>query len=75
MPEPKTNHTVKTSTMAENRKTAALDEQVARNLRRIYQETADEPVPGRLLELLEKLRAQDQEEPKDESDSQDGSAE
>lgn len=75
MLEPKTNHTVKTSTMAENRKTAALDEQVARNLRRIYQETADEPVPGRLLELLEKLRAQDQEEPKDESDSQDGSAE
>lgn len=75
MPETKTNHTVKTSTMAENRKTAALDEQVARNLRRIYQETADEPVPGRLLELLEKLRAQDQEEPKDESDSRDGSAE
>jgi hypothetical protein len=75
MPEAKTNHTVKTSTMAENRKTAALDEQVARNLRRIYQETADEPVPGRLLELLEKLRAQDQEEPKDDSDSQDGNAE
>ncbi|MDK3074977.1 NepR family anti-sigma factor [Sedimentitalea sp. JM2-8] len=48
---------------------------MARNLRRIYQETADEPVPGRLLELLEKLRAQDQEETSDNSNRQDGSAE
>lgn len=45
--------------MAKKKDMTALDEQVMENLRRIYRQTAEEPVPARLLDLLDRLRAQE----------------
>ncbi len=36
-----------------------MQEQIDENLRRVYQETLDEKVPDRFLELLEALRKKD----------------
>ncbi|MBK0327808.1 RNA polymerase subunit sigma-70 [Rhodobacteraceae bacterium F11138] len=44
-----------------------MDEQVTENLRRLYGETAAEPVPARFMQLLEKLREQDDATDTDES--------
>lgn len=39
---------------------ATLQQEIARNLRRAFQEQAEEAVPGRFLDLLAQLRAQDE---------------
>jgi hypothetical protein len=38
----------------------ALEDQIADNLRRAFQERATEKVPDRFLDLLKQLRAQDE---------------
>lgn len=39
-----------------------LQRQIDENLRRVYQQTVEEQVPDRLLELLSKLRDQEKAE-------------
>lgn len=42
--------------MAENNPKAKIREQIDENLKRIYDQALQEPLPDRMLELLEKLR-------------------
>lgn len=44
--------------MAKNRRTKKLTETIDDNLRRVYADTAKEPVPERFTKLLEQLRQQ-----------------
>jgi hypothetical protein len=44
----------------EDKKKSELEKQVEENLRRVYQAKAGEPVPERFMELLQKLRSQEQ---------------
>jgi hemerythrin-like domain-containing protein len=44
--------------MAKNRRTRDLAETIDENLRRVYADTAREPVPERFTRLLEQLRQQ-----------------
>ncbi|MEM5477907.1 NepR family anti-sigma factor [Pacificibacter sp. AS14] len=37
-----------------------LEEQIEENLRKVYQKTLNEQVPDRFMDLLEKLRQQDE---------------
>lgn len=37
-----------------------MDQQIDENLRRVYSEAAEEPVPDRFKQLLEQLREQEQ---------------
>lgn len=39
-----------------------MTQQIDENLRRVYSETAQEPVPDRFADLLEKLRQQEKSE-------------
>lgn len=43
--------------MADKRRTNELDQQINENLRRVYTDAAQEPVPDRFAKLLEQLRA------------------
>ena len=43
----------------EERKKAALDKQIDENLKRVYQQAAEEEVPDRFLALLQQLREQE----------------
>lgn len=43
--------------MADKRRTNELDQQINENLRRVYADAAQEPVPDRFAILLEQLRA------------------
>ena len=43
----------------EERKKAALDKQIDENLKRVYQQAAEEEVPDRFLVLLQQLREQE----------------
>ncbi len=43
----------------EERKKVALDKQIDENLKRVYEQAAEEKVPDRFLALLEKLREQE----------------
>ncbi|WP_322895846.1 MULTISPECIES: NepR family anti-sigma factor [unclassified Yoonia] len=55
--------------MANKRKTTQLDQQIDENLRRVYADAAQEPVPDRFAKLLEQLRARgDEEQPKPSED-------
>lgn len=36
----------------------AIEQQINENLRKLYQSTAEEPVPDHLMQLLEKLKRQ-----------------
>lgn len=55
----------KTGTMANTRRTPRLQQQIDDNLRRVYSDTVDEPLPDRFTQLLDQLRAQDSAEPQD----------
>ncbi|MEP3331092.1 NepR family anti-sigma factor [Sedimentitalea sp.] len=46
--------------MKKKRKNSAVDHQIDENLRRVYSEAAEEPVPDRFTQLLEQLRQQEQ---------------
>ena len=48
--------------MTQQRRKSRLTQQIDENLRRVYSETAQEPVPDRFAELLEKLRQQEKSE-------------
>ena len=43
----------------EARKQASLEKQIDENLRRVYQRDAEQEVPDRFLDLLQKLREQE----------------
>lgn len=43
--------------MIDKRRTNELDQQINENLRRVYADAAQEPVPDRFAKLLEQLRA------------------
>jgi hypothetical protein len=45
--------------MSERERGAKAMRQIDENLRRVYEEAASEPIPGRLQQLLDKLREQD----------------
>ncbi|WP_254892388.1 NepR family anti-sigma factor [Roseovarius sp. A-2] len=45
-----------------------MQQQIDDNLRRVYSDTVQEPLPDRFSQLLDKLRAQESEEPQDNSD-------
>lgn len=48
--------------MADKRRTTELDQQINENLRRVYADAAQEPVPDRFAKLLEQLRARGEAE-------------
>jgi hypothetical protein len=45
--------------MSDREKGARAMRQIDENLRRVYDEAASEPIPGRLQQLLDKLKEQD----------------
>lgn len=45
--------------MSQRKKTADWTRQIDENLRRVYEETANEAIPSRFQELLELLKEQD----------------
>ena len=46
-------------TMTEDKPKPVIDEQIVDNLRRVYNQTLEEAVPDRFLDLLKQLRDQD----------------
>jgi len=54
--------------MANNRRTTRLEQQIDENLRRVYSDTANEPLPDRFTRLLDQLREKEQ----DKSDTSSG---
>lgn len=38
-----------------------LDQQIEKNLRRVFQEKVEEPVPDKFLQLLQQLKDQDEQ--------------
>ena len=38
-----------------------MDQQIDENLRRVYSDTADEPLPDRFTQLLDQLRKQERD--------------
>ncbi len=46
--------------MTKKRRNTKVDQQIDENLRRVYSEAAQEPVPDRFTQLLEQLREQEQ---------------
>ncbi|KZY37753.1 hypothetical protein A3731_14630 [Roseovarius sp. HI0049] len=47
--------------MAKTGRTNKVDQQIDDNLRRVYSEAFEEPVPERFTKLLDQLRAKEQE--------------
>ncbi|MDO5621636.1 MAG: NepR family anti-sigma factor [Paracoccus sp. (in: a-proteobacteria)] len=47
------------NTKREERKRAAIEQQIDENLRRVYQQDVTQEVPDRFLALLQQLREQD----------------
>lgn len=47
------------TTKREERKKAALEQQIDENLKRVYQQDTSEDVPDRFLALLQQLREQE----------------
>lgn len=47
------------NTRREDRKRAALEKQIDENLRRVYEQDAQQEIPDRFLSLLERLREQE----------------
>ncbi|WP_297771401.1 NepR family anti-sigma factor [uncultured Roseovarius sp.] len=60
-------HGRKSGTMTNKRRTSRLQQQIDDNLRRVYSDTVQEPLPDRFTQLLDKLRAQESEDPQDNS--------
>jgi len=54
--------------MAKNSKTTKLERQIDENLRRVYSDLSDEPLPDRFVKLLDELRKQENSK----SDTQSG---
>ncbi|EAQ26229.1 MAG: RNA polymerase sigma-70 factor [Roseovarius sp. BRH_c41] len=54
--------------MEKNRRTKKLSETIDENLRRVYADTAKEPVPERFTKLLEQLRQQGEDKQKSSGD-------
>ncbi|MEO3415099.1 NepR family anti-sigma factor [Roseovarius sp. CAU 1744] len=52
--------------MSKKRRNPKVDQQIDENLRRVYAEAAEEPVPDRFTQLLEQLRQQEQSKQGDE---------
>nr|WP_306113387.1 MULTISPECIES: NepR family anti-sigma factor [unclassified Roseovarius] len=55
--------------MTKKRRNPQVDQQIDENLRRVYSEAANEPVPDRFTQLLDQLRQQEKSKTAD----QDGS--
>ena len=47
--------------MANKHRTSRLEQQIDENLRRVYSDTANEPLPDRFTQLLEQLRQKERE--------------
>ena len=47
------------NTRREERRQAAIEKQIDENLRRVYEQVAEAEIPGRFLDLLEKLKRQE----------------
>lgn len=45
--------------MTKKRRNPKVDQQIDENLRRVYSEAAEEPVPDRFTQLLDQLRQQE----------------
>ncbi|WP_380058013.1 NepR family anti-sigma factor [Falsihalocynthiibacter sp. SS001] len=45
--------------MAQNKPSPEMQRQIDENLKRVFQQTADEELPDRFKELLDKLKEQD----------------
>ncbi|TNF22639.1 MAG: RNA polymerase subunit sigma-70 [Rhodobacteraceae bacterium] len=54
--------------MAKNSKTTKLERQIDENLRRVYSDLSEEPLPDRFVQLLDELRKQENSK----SDTQSG---
>ena len=52
--------------MSKKRRNPKVDQQIDENLRRVYAEAAEEPVPDRFRQLLDQLRQQEQSKQADE---------
>lgn len=48
--------------MMQKRRQTVLNKQIDENIRRVYSEMADEPVPDRFTDLLRQLRDKEQEQ-------------
>ncbi len=51
--------------MTPTRRTPPLDQQIDENLRRVYMDAANEPLPGRFMQLIEQLREQERQAEED----------
>lgn len=49
--------------MAKNSKTTKLERQIDDNLRRVYSDLSEEPLPDRFVKLLDELRKQENSKP------------
>lgn len=49
--------------MAKNSKTTKLERQIDDNLRRVYSDLSEEPLPDRFVKLLDELRKQENSRP------------
>lgn len=54
--------------MTNKRRTSRLQQQIDDNLRRVYSDTVQEPLPDRFSQLLDQLRAKESEEHQDDSE-------
>lgn len=47
------------TTKRDDRRKAAIEKQIDENLKRVYEQDANDEIPDRFLELLDKLKKQD----------------
>ena len=57
--------------MMQKRRQTVLNKQIDENIRRVYSEMADEPVPDRFTDLLRQLRDEEQEQSTSSESSED----
>ncbi|EAP76937.1 MULTISPECIES: NepR family anti-sigma factor [Roseovarius] len=57
--------------MMQKRRQTVLNKQIDENIRRVYSEMADEPVPDRFTDLLRQLRDKEQEQSTSSESSED----
>jgi hypothetical protein len=67
-------HGRKSGKMTNKRRTSRLQQQIDDNLRRVYSDTVQEPLPDRFSQLLDQLRAQEGDEPEDPQDNSEQSS-